>query len=165
MRTAGATTRKHPTPWAAYARAIGSARAYTRYILAQNPNAKICILYQDDDFGRDYPAGVRDVLGGRYAATVKEATYEPTDKTIDPQIIQLKATGCDAFIAAAFPDFAVQTIGKVYGLGWKPIFFMANISTSQPPCWSRRGSKRAWASCLPRTARTRAIRPGPMIPA
>ena len=108
------------------------ARAYTRYILAQNPNAKICILYQDDDFGRDYPAGVRDVLGGRYAATVKEATYEPTDKTIDPQIVQLKTTGCDAFIAAAFPDFAVQTIGKVYGLGWKPIFFMANISTSQP---------------------------------
>jgi len=108
------------------------ARAYTRYILAQNPNAKICILYQDDDFGRDYPAGVRDVLGGRYAATVKEATYEPTDKTIEPQIVQLKATGCDAFIAAAFPDFAVQTIGKVYGLGWKPIFFMANISTSQP---------------------------------
>ena len=108
------------------------ARAYSRYILAQNPNAKICILYQDDDFGRDYPAGVRDVLGGRYAATVKEATYEPIDKTIDPQIVRLKATGCDAFIAAAIPDFAVQTIGKVYGLGWKPMFFMAHISTSQP---------------------------------
>jgi branched-chain amino acid transport system substrate-binding protein len=108
------------------------ARAYTRYVLAQNPSAKICILYQDDDFGRDYPAGVRDVLGERYAATVKEATYDLIDKTIDPQILRLKATGCDAFIAATFPDFAVQTIRKVYELDWKLIFFMANISTSEP---------------------------------
>ena len=108
------------------------ARAYTRYILAQNPNAKICILYEDDDFGRDYPAGVRDVLGERYAATVTEATYDIVDKTIDPQIVRLKAAGCDALIAAALPDFAVQAIRKVYDLGWKPIFFMANISTSEP---------------------------------
>src|SRR5262245_11121782 len=108
------------------------ARAYTRYILTQNPNAKICILYEDDDFGCDYAAGVRGVIGERYAATVKEATYDPSDKTIDPQIVRLKATGCDAFIAAAFPDFAVQTIGKIYGLGWKPMFFMANVSTSEP---------------------------------
>jgi branched-chain amino acid transport system substrate-binding protein len=108
------------------------ARAYTRYILAQNPNAKICILYEDDDFGRDYPAGVRDVLGERYAGTVTEATYNIVDKTIDPQIVRLKATGCDALIAAAFPDFAVQAIRKVFDLGWKPIFFMANISTSEP---------------------------------
>jgi branched-chain amino acid transport system substrate-binding protein len=108
------------------------ARAYTRHILAQNSNAKICILYEDDDFGRDYPAGVRDVLGDKYAATVKEATYDVIDKTIDPQIVRLKATGCDALIAAAIPDFAVQAIRKVYDLGWKPIFFMANISTSEP---------------------------------
>ncbi|MGA8411986.1 MAG: ABC transporter substrate-binding protein [Xanthobacteraceae bacterium] len=108
------------------------ARAYTRHILAQNSNAKICILYEDDDFGRDYPAGVRDVLGDKYAATVKVATYDVIDKTIDPQIVRLKATGCDALIAAAIPDFAVQAIRKVYDLGWKPIFFMANISTSEP---------------------------------
>ena len=108
------------------------ARAYARHILAQNSNAKICILYEDDDFGRDYPAGVRDVLGDKYAATVKEATYDVIDKTIDPQIVRLKATGCDALIAAAIPDFAVQAIRKVYDLGWKPIFFMANISTSEP---------------------------------
>jgi branched-chain amino acid transport system substrate-binding protein len=108
------------------------ARAYTRHILAQNPNAKICILYEDDDFGRDYPAGVRDVLGERYAATVKEATYDVIDKTIDPQIVRLQATGCDALIAVAIPDFAVQAIRKVYDLNWEPIFFMANISTSEP---------------------------------
>src|SRR5882757_10623675 len=68
------------------------ARFYTRYILRQNPNAKICILYQNDDFGRDYTAGVRDVLGDRYSATVKEASYEFTDASVDRQIVQLKAT-------------------------------------------------------------------------
>lgn len=72
------------------------------------------------------------MLGDKYAATVKEATYDVIDKTIDPQIVRLKATGCDALIAAAIPDFAVQAIRKVYDLGWKPIFFMANISTSEP---------------------------------
>jgi branched-chain amino acid transport system substrate-binding protein len=60
-----------------------AARFYTRHILRQNPNAKICILYQNDDFGRDYPAGVRDVLGDKYAAKVKEATYEFTDASTD----------------------------------------------------------------------------------
>ena len=86
------------------------ARFYTRYILRQNPNAKICILYQNDDFGRDYTAGVRDVLGDRYSATVKEASYEFTDASVDRQIVQLKATGCDALIAATILQFAVQTI-------------------------------------------------------
>src|SRR3954447_14453772 len=70
-------------------------RLYTRYILRQNPNAaKICILYEDNDFGRDYAAGVRDVLGDKYAATVKEATYESSDTSIERQIVELKATGC-----------------------------------------------------------------------
>jgi branched-chain amino acid transport system substrate-binding protein len=108
------------------------ARFYTRYILRQNPNAKICILYQNDDFGRDYTAGVRDVLGDRYSATVKEASYEFTDASVDRQIVQLKATGCDALIAATILQFAVQTIQKVHDLGWKPIFFMNNISASVP---------------------------------
>jgi branched-chain amino acid transport system substrate-binding protein len=108
------------------------ARFYTRYILSQNPNAKICILYQNDDFGRDYTAGARDVLGDKYAATVKEATYQFTDSSIDRQIVELKATGCDALIAATVLQFAVQTIRKVHDLGWKPIFFMNNISASVP---------------------------------
>jgi ABC-type branched-subunit amino acid transport system substrate-binding protein len=109
-----------------------SGRFYTRYILAQSPNAKICILYQDDDFGRDYTAGVRDVLGERYAATVKEATYEFTDYSIDPKIVELRASGCNALIAATVLHFAVQTIRKVNELGWKPIFFMNNVSASVP---------------------------------
>ena len=108
------------------------ARYYTRHILKQNPNAKICILYQNDDFGRDYTAGVRDVLGDKYAATVKEATYEFTDASVERQIVELKATGCNALIAATLLQFAVQTIRKVHDLGWKPIFFMNNISASVP---------------------------------
>jgi branched-chain amino acid transport system substrate-binding protein len=106
------------------------ARLYTRHVLRQNPNAKICILYEDNDFGRDYTAGVRDVLGDKYAATVREATYEFTDASIDRQIVELKSTGCNALIAAILPPFAVQAIRKVHDLGWKPMFFMNNVSAS-----------------------------------
>jgi branched-chain amino acid transport system substrate-binding protein len=108
------------------------ARFYTRHILKQNPNAKICILYENTDFGRDYTAGLRDVLGDKYVTTVKEASYEFTDASIDRQIVELKATGCNALIAATVLHFAVQTIRKVHELGWKPIFFMNNISASVP---------------------------------
>jgi branched-chain amino acid transport system substrate-binding protein len=108
------------------------ARLYARHILKQNRNAKICILHEDNAVGLDFTAGVRDVLGDKYAATVKEATYDFTDHSIDRQIVQLKATGCDALIAATVLHFAVQTIRKVHDLGWKPIFFMNNISASVP---------------------------------
>jgi ABC-type branched-subunit amino acid transport system substrate-binding protein len=73
-----------------------AARLYARYILKQDPNPKICILHENTDFGRDYTAGVRDVLGDKYAATVREATYEFTDASIDRQIVEFKATGCNA---------------------------------------------------------------------
>jgi branched-chain amino acid transport system substrate-binding protein len=79
------------------------ARLYARYILQQDPNPKICILHEDHDYGRDYTAGVRDVLGDKYAATVKAATYEFTDPSIDRQIVELKATGCNALIAVTPP--------------------------------------------------------------
>jgi branched-chain amino acid transport system substrate-binding protein len=108
------------------------ARLYARYILRQDQNTKICILYEDSDFGRDYAAGVRDVLGDRYAATVKEATYEFTDPSVDRQIVELKASGCNALIAAMLPPLAVQAIRKVNDLGWKPLFFMNNVSASVP---------------------------------
>src|SRR5262245_27997361 len=119
------------------------ARLYARYILKQNPNAKICILYENNDFGRDYVAGVRDVLGDKYAAIVKEATYEFTDASIERQIVELKATGCDALIAATVLHFAVQTIRKVHDLGWKPIFFMNNISASVPVILEPAGLERS----------------------
>jgi branched-chain amino acid transport system substrate-binding protein len=109
-----------------------AARLYARHILRQDPNAKICILHENSDFGRDYTAGVRDVLGDKYAVTVKEASYEFTDPSIDRQIVELKSTGCNALIAVTLPPLAVQAIRKVRDLGWKPLFFMSNISASVP---------------------------------
>jgi ABC-type branched-subunit amino acid transport system substrate-binding protein len=109
-----------------------AARLYAGYILKQDSNPKICILHENTDFGRDYTAGVRDVLGDKYAATVREATYEFTDVSIDRQIVEFKATGCNALIAITLPPFAVQAIRKVRDLGWKPIFFMSNVSVSIP---------------------------------
>jgi ABC-type branched-subunit amino acid transport system substrate-binding protein len=103
------------------------ARIYTKHILKDNPNAKIAILYQHDDFGRDYVNGVKDVLGEKYDKVVSEATYEFTDATVDSQVVQLQSTGATALIVVATPKFAAQAIRKVYDIGWKPMFFMTNV--------------------------------------
>src|SRR5262249_61780579 len=111
-----------------------------------DPNARICILHEDTDFGRDYTAGVRDVLGDKYAATVREATYEFTDASIDRQIVEFKANDCNALIAVTLAPFAVQTIRKVRDLGWKPIFFINRLSVSVPVVLQPAGS---WSTpCL-----------------
>jgi branched-chain amino acid transport system substrate-binding protein len=107
------------------------AEIYAKYILRQRPNAKIGVLYQNDDFGKDYLAGLKDVLGERYARMViQEQSYAVTDPTVDQQIIALQASGADTFVLAATPKFAAQTIRKVYSLSWKPLFFMTNVSTA-----------------------------------
>jgi len=107
------------------------ARVYGRYILAEKPAAKICVLYQNDDFGKDYIAGLKDSLGDKYdKMVVKEASYEATDPTIDSQVATLQAAGCDTLVTAATPKFAAQTIRKVYDIGWKPLHFMTNVSVS-----------------------------------
>jgi branched-chain amino acid transport system substrate-binding protein len=107
------------------------AQIYTKYMLQQNPNAKLGILYQNDDFGKDYPAGVKDALGDKYGSVVvKEVSYEVTDPTIDSQIATLQGAGADTLLVAATPKFAAQAIRKVHDLGWKPLFFMTNVSIS-----------------------------------
>ena len=97
------------------------ARLYARYALAKNPNAKFAVISQNDDYGRDYLSGLKDVLGERYEALVTDVTYEVTDPTIDSQIVKLKASGADVLVIAATPKFAAQSIRKVYEIGWKPI--------------------------------------------
>src|SRR5215510_1264873 len=104
------------------------ARIYARHILKDKPDAKIAILYQHDDFGRDYVSGLKDVLGEKFGTQVKEATYEFTDATIDSQVVTLQASGADALIVAATPKFAAQAIRKVHDLGWKPTFFLSNVA-------------------------------------
>lgn len=107
------------------------AQIYTKYMLSQNPKAKLAILYQNDDFGKDYPAGVKDVLGDKYGSVVvKETSYETTDATIDSQIASLQASGADTLLVAATPKFAAQAIKKVHDLGWHPTFFLTNVSIS-----------------------------------
>ena len=106
------------------------AQIYAKYILQQKPNAKIAILYQNDDFGKDYPAGVRDVLGAKFDKMVTMASYEPTDPTIDSQITTLQASGADVLLVAAIPKYAAQSIRKVHDLAWKPMFFMTNVAIS-----------------------------------
>lgn len=106
------------------------AQIYTRYAVKNRPNAKIAVLYQNDDFGKDYPVGIRDVLGNRYDQIVTSASYEVTDATIDSQALALKESGADVLIVAATPKFAAQMIRKVADLDWHPLFFMTNVSIS-----------------------------------
>lgn len=107
------------------------AQIYAKYILTTKPGAKIGILYQDDDFGKDYLAGIRDALGSKYSSmVVKEVSYEVTDPTIDSQILTLQGSGADTLVTAATPKFAAQTIRKVYDIGWKPLHFLTNVSIS-----------------------------------
>src|SRR5689334_7390062 len=106
------------------------AQIYTKYMLQQKPDMKLAILYQNDDFGKDYPAGVKDVLGDKFDKMVTTATYEVTDPTIDSQITALQASGADVLLVVATPKFAAQAIRKVHDLNWKPMFFMTNVAIS-----------------------------------
>jgi branched-chain amino acid transport system substrate-binding protein len=106
------------------------AQIYAKYVLKEKPNAKIAILYQNDDFGKDYPAGMKDVLGANFDKMVVTASYETTDPTVDSQLTSLQAAGADVLLVAASPKFAAQAIRKVHDLAWKPLFFMTYTSTS-----------------------------------
>jgi branched-chain amino acid transport system substrate-binding protein len=107
------------------------AQIYTKTMLATRPDARLALLYQNDDFGKDYVAGVRDVLGARYDAVVKAVSYEVTDPTIDSQVVTLQGSGADVLLTAATPKFAAQTIRKVFDLGWRPaIHYLTNVSIS-----------------------------------
>ena len=107
------------------------AAIYGKYLLREKPAAKIAVLYQNDDFGKDYLTGLKDALGDRYAGmVVKEASYETTDPTIDSQAATLQSSGADVLVTAATPKWAAQTIRKIADLNWKPLHFMTNVSIS-----------------------------------
>ena len=104
---------------------------YAKHILANVKDAKVGILMQNDDFGKDYVDGFKEGLGKDHAkAIVKLATYEVTDPTVDSQIIQLKDSGANVFFNVATPKFAAQAIRKAADLGWKPAQYMTNVSAS-----------------------------------
>jgi branched-chain amino acid transport system substrate-binding protein len=104
---------------------------YARYIREHNPDAKIAVLYQNDDYGKDYLAGLKDGLGERYTKLVVGVTsYEVTDPTVDSQIVTLQATGADVFVDIAGPKFAAQAIRRTYDIGWRPLHFLNTVGSA-----------------------------------
>ncbi|QDF40359.1 ABC transporter substrate-binding protein [Bradyrhizobium symbiodeficiens] len=104
---------------------------YAKYILKEMPNAKIAVLFQNDDYGKDYLKGLKDGLGAKAATMiVAEESYETSEPTIDNHIVKLKATGADVFVNITTPKFAAQAIKKNAEIGWKPTHFLNNVSAS-----------------------------------
>ena len=104
-------------------------RVYAKYLLDNHPNGKIAILFQNDDYGKDYVKGLKDGLAGKMQI-VAELPYETTDPTIDSQMISLKASGADVFFNVTTPKFAAQAIKKSAEIGWKPLHLLNNVSAS-----------------------------------
>jgi len=107
------------------------ARIYAKYILKEKPGAKIAVLYQNDDFGKDYLKGLKDSLGDKASSMiVAEDAYEPVEPTIDSHIVKMKSLNADVFVDVTTPKFAAQAIRKVAEIGWKPLHFLTSVSSS-----------------------------------
>jgi branched-chain amino acid transport system substrate-binding protein len=104
-------------------------RIYAEYLIKNHPNGKIGILYQNDDYGKDYVKGLKDGLNGKLKI-VAELPYETSDPTVDSQIINLKASGADVFFNVTTPKFAAQAIKKAHEIGWSPVHLLNNVSNS-----------------------------------
>jgi branched-chain amino acid transport system substrate-binding protein len=106
-------------------------KIYAKYLLETKPDAKVAILAQNDDLGRDYVSGFKEGLGAKAATMiVAETTYEVTDPTVDSQVVTLKASGADAFLNVATPKFSAQAIRRAYDIGWHPLQFVVSIGSS-----------------------------------
>lgn len=106
-------------------------RAYAEYILKNIPNAKVGVLYQNDDYGKDYLKGFREGLGDKAKSViVREVTYEVSDPTVDSQIVTLKGSGANVFLNVTTPKFAAQAIRKAAEIDWRPTQFVNNVSTN-----------------------------------
>jgi len=98
--------------------------------MKEKPDGKIAILYQNDDFGKDYLKGLKDGLGAKASMMIAEESYEPTEPTIDNHIVKLKASGADVFISITTPKFAAQAIKKLAEIEWMPLHIVSNVSSS-----------------------------------
>jgi branched-chain amino acid transport system substrate-binding protein len=106
-------------------------RIYAAYVLKNKPDGKIGVLYQDDDFGKDYLRGVSDGLGDKAASMILvKASYESTDTTVDSQIVSMRAAGCDVFINTAISKFAAQAIKKAAEIEWRPLHILSGVGNS-----------------------------------
>ena len=106
-------------------------KIFGNYILQNHADGKVAVLFQNDDYGKDYVIGLKEALGDKYSQlVVKEESYEVTDPTVDSQIVNLKASGADVFVNIAIPKFAAQAIKKMYDIGWKPTHLLNDVSAS-----------------------------------
>jgi branched-chain amino acid transport system substrate-binding protein len=106
------------------------ARIYAKFLTKEKPDGKIAVLYQNDDFGKDYLKGLKDGLGSKSSMIVAEESYETTEPSIDGHIVKLKATGADVFISITTPKFAAQAIKKLAEIDWHPVHIVSNVSAS-----------------------------------
>ena len=107
------------------------ARIYARYILREKPNARIAVIYQNDDYGKDYLKGLKDGLGDKATSMiVAEDAYEVAEPTIDSHVVKMKSLNADVFVDITTAKFAAQAIRKAAEIGWKPLHFLSNVSTS-----------------------------------
>ncbi|MGA2287204.1 ABC transporter substrate-binding protein [Bradyrhizobium sp.] len=106
------------------------ARIYAKYLMKEKPDARIAILFQNDDFGKDYLKGLKDGLGARSSMIAAEESYETSEPSIDNHIVKLKASGADVFISITTPKFAAQAIKKLAEIDWKPLHIVSNVSAS-----------------------------------
>jgi ABC-type branched-subunit amino acid transport system substrate-binding protein len=113
---------------------------YAKYILRHYPNAKIGILYQNDDLGRDYVAGLKAGLGDQYdKMVVKNTSYEVTDPTIDSQVVDIRSSGADIFVDASTPKFSAMSIRKVADLDWHPVHIIDSNGALVKPAFTSAG--------------------------
>ncbi|MBR0719530.1 ABC transporter substrate-binding protein [Bradyrhizobium liaoningense] len=106
------------------------ARIYAKYIMKEKPDARIGVLYQNDDFGKDYLKGLKDGLGAKASMIVIEDSYETSEPAIDEHIVKIKASGADVFISVTTPKFAAQAIKKAAEINWHPMHIVSNVSAS-----------------------------------
>src|SRR4030088_2815175 len=106
------------------------AHIYAKYLMKEKPDARIAVLYQNDDFGKDYVKGLKDGFGAKASMITAEESYETAEPTIDNHVVKLKATGADVFISITTPKFAAQAIKKIAEIEWKPMHIVNNVSAS-----------------------------------
>jgi branched-chain amino acid transport system substrate-binding protein len=106
------------------------AHIYAKYLMKEKPNGKIAVLFQNDDFGKDYLKGLKDALGAKTSMIIAEESYETSEPSIDGHIVKLKATGADVFLSITTPKFAAQAIKKLAEVDWHPMHIVSNVSSS-----------------------------------
>jgi branched-chain amino acid transport system substrate-binding protein len=110
---------------------VTEAKIFAKHMLMTKPDAKIAILYQNDDFGKEYLSGLKEGLGAdRAAMVIKEASYETSEPTVDSQVVTLQGSGADVLLIGATPKFAAQAIRKAFDIGWTPVRYLTDVSQS-----------------------------------